>query len=89
MVFSAFEAFVGYISSREGRAHADESGVRIGPEVEERLVEERLVEERLVEERLVEERLRQRLLGRGGGTEAKAREITPEGSTALKREKPS
>jgi enamine deaminase RidA (YjgF/YER057c/UK114 family) len=54
MVFSAFEAFVGHISSREGRAHADESGVRIGPEVEERL--------------------RQWLVGRGGSTEAKARD---------------
>src|SRR5215210_9421050 len=37
MVFGAFEAFVGYISSREGRTHADEPGVRIGPDVEERL----------------------------------------------------
>jgi hypothetical protein len=37
MVFGAFKAFVGYISSREGRAHAFEPGVRIGPEVEERL----------------------------------------------------
>ena len=54
MVFSAFEAFVGYISSRKGRAYADESGVRIGPDVEECL--------------------RQRLVGCGGGTEAKARD---------------
>jgi hypothetical protein len=37
MVFSTFEAFVGYISSREGRTHADEPGVRIGPDVKERL----------------------------------------------------
>src|SRR5215203_6423909 len=37
MVFGAFEAFVGYIGSPEGRAHADEPGVRIGPEIEERL----------------------------------------------------
>src|SRR5215218_8527437 len=38
MVFAAFEAFVGYIGgSPEGRAHADEPGVRIGPEIEERL----------------------------------------------------
>jgi hypothetical protein len=37
MVFSAFEAFVGYISSPEGRAHACEPGVRIGPKVEEGL----------------------------------------------------
>src|ERR687898_3498937 len=51
---STFEAFVGSISSREGRAYADEVGVRIGPEVEERL--------------------RQRLVGRRGGTEAKARD---------------
>src|SRR5215204_6211369 len=53
MVFGAFEAFVSYVSPREGRAHADEPGVRIGPEVEESLS--------------------QRLVGRGGGTEAKAR----------------
>src|SRR5687768_8329145 len=37
MVFGAFKAFVGYISSPEGRAHAFEPGVRIGPEAEERL----------------------------------------------------
>ena len=53
-VFSAFEAFVGHVSPREGPAHADESGVRTGPEVEERL--------------------RQGLVGRGSGTEAKARD---------------
>jgi hypothetical protein len=53
MVFGAFKAFVGYINTREGRAHTDEVGVWIGPEVEERLS--------------------QRLLGRGGCPETKAR----------------
>ena len=37
MVFGAFEAFVGYLSSREGRAHTFEPGVWIGPEIEEGL----------------------------------------------------
>jgi hypothetical protein len=54
MVLGAFEALLGYVSPREGRAHAEEPGVRICPHVEERL--------------------RQRLVGSGGGTQAKARD---------------
>ena len=30
MVFGAFEAFVGHVGSREGRAHADEPRVGVG-----------------------------------------------------------
>ena len=37
VVFFALEALVSNVSSREGRAHADESGVRIGPHCEEGL----------------------------------------------------
>ena len=37
MVFEALEALVGNVSPREGRAHAPQPGVRIGPQVEERL----------------------------------------------------
>src|SRR5215210_7287005 len=37
VVFFALEALVSNVSSREGRAHADESGVRMGPDLEEGL----------------------------------------------------
>src|SRR5215217_9003137 len=37
MVFGALEALVGNVSPREGRAHAPQAGVRIGPELEEGL----------------------------------------------------
>src|ERR671911_1628899 len=37
MVFGTLETFVGHVSSREGRAHAYEPGVRICPELEEGL----------------------------------------------------
>jgi hypothetical protein len=55
MVFSAFEAFVGYISSREGRAHAVMS---LGFGLALRLKNVSC----------------KRLVGAGGGTEAKARD---------------
>src|SRR5215213_476159 len=54
MVFGALEALVGNVSPREGRAHAPQPGVRIGPEVEEGLG--------------------QRLVGRRGSAETKARD---------------
>ena len=67
-VFGAFEAFVGHVSPREGPAHADESRVRIGPEV-------------------------RNVCARGwSAVEAAPKQkpaITPESSTAIRREKPS
>jgi hypothetical protein len=37
MVFGALEALLGNVSPPEGRAHAPQAGVRIGPELEEGL----------------------------------------------------